>query len=335
MVCRWIVFMLFLELFTLQVAFATVGGLRAEVQEEPINTDMVFLLIDKKSLRADLRTWPKDPKKSNLLMSFRIAIGKSEGDKQFEGDNKTPEGIYLAQKFIDTSGLPKKYGSTAIPINFPNPFDKHRGKTGHGIWLHGVDNSGRIGVEKVTEGCVAFYNKDIKKLSRWVQPYQSVVMIVDGQESVNHPKDISEIKNLTEKWLEAWKSKQEENYFSYYSEDFKLKGMKLPVFKQYKSRIFKNYKQMEVNTFDHRYFSNGKYAVAMMNQDFNGDNRYIANGRKILYWEKSEQGGWEIIREVYENRRLTFFTFRESEIFSHFKDSPSAKLFQISKKTWN
>lgn len=315
--------------------FGTINGLGGEVEIEPINTDMVILLVDKKNLRADLMTWPKNQSKSALLMSFRIAIGKGEGDKQYEGDNKTPEGIYLAQNFINTSRLPKKYGSLAIPINFPNPIDEHLGKTGYGIWLHGVDNSGRINEEKVTEGCVAFYNKDIKNLSRWIKPYQSVVLIVNKKEDANLNSDLAAVREVTSNWLGAWSNKDLAGYLGYYDSGFRHKGMNLEQYKIYKRKIFSNYTNIQVSAFDQRFFSNGKFAMAIMNQNFNGDNRYIAKGRKILYLEKKKDGGWLIIREVYENRRLSFLTFKESEIQSHFKDSPSAKLFRISEKIWN
>ena len=76
-------------------------------------------------------------------MKFKIAIGKEKGDKQYEGDNKTPEGIYLLI-VLSTVAFPEKYGPLALPINFPNDFDKDQGKTGHGIWLHGVADDSRV-----------------------------------------------------------------------------------------------------------------------------------------------------------------------------------------------
>ena len=40
-------------------------------------------------------------------MKFKIAIGKEKGDKQFEDDNKTPEGIYFVNRIIDGKSLPE------------------------------------------------------------------------------------------------------------------------------------------------------------------------------------------------------------------------------------
>lgn len=319
----------------LATSLTSINGLGAEVKVKPLNTDMVFLLVDKQNLRADLMTWPENSEDAALLMSFQIAIGKASGDKQRQGDNKTPEGIYLSQSFIDGSTLPAKYGSMAIPINFPNPVDRHLGKTGYGIWLHGVENKGRIAEKQVTEGCVAFYNKDIKQLTYWLRPHQSVVMIVDGKGPVNSSHDLARVKQLTHEWASAWQQRDIDRYMSHYSPSFRYKSYNKPQYRSHKKAIFGAYRTMAVTMDNHRFFSNGRYAMAVMNQDFNGDDRYVAKGRKILYWQKTPQGDWQILREVYENRRLTFLTFRGSDIKEQFEDSPSAKLFKLSDKTWN
>lgn len=90
-----------------------------------------------------------------------ILIGENEGDKQQEGDKKTPEGIYFTQNFIPQDKLPPNYGYGALPLNYPNFYDSILGKTGYGIWVHGVQD----GVEdNSTEGCVALSNGDMEDL---------------------------------------------------------------------------------------------------------------------------------------------------------------------------
>ena len=61
-----------------------------------------------------------------------------------------------------------------------------------------------------------------------------------------------------------------------------------------------------------------------MNQDFNGDGRYVANGRKILYWTKSENG-WKIAHEVFEKQRFVAQEFSPALFAKLYKSSPSAK----------
>lgn len=278
-------------------------------------SEMILLSIDKQTSHAQLLTWPADHKKSRLLSEFQIAMGKAEGDKVKEGDNKTPEGFYLAQRHRDGSSIPKeRYGPHAIPLNFPNVFDKKEGKTGHGIWLHGAGNDERIAQKNVTEGCIAFYNSDILRLSSWLEPYQGLVLISNDAKKVNIERDLKEIKEVTLAWAEAWKNADIDAYISFYAKDFKLKGRNLKAYKRYKKRVFKSYKKMVVGISDLRVVSHPKYGVAMMNQDFNGDNRFISNGRKILFWEKNEKNQWKITRESFENQRFRGVSFSDSDI---------------------
>ena len=288
--------------------------------------DMIYLHVDKESLTAELRTWPESHKESERLMTLRIAIGKAEGDKQVEGDNKTPEGIYFAQTLIDGKTLPAKYGPFAIPINFPNSYDKAQGKTGYGIWLHGVEKDARIEEAKVTEGCVAFYNADIVALSKWLQPQQTVVLISNGRESANKDDDVAMLTQLSKNWMKAWKVRNADQYISHYSSEFKYRRMDRAAYHNYKKRVFSSYKKMNLEFSDLRVFTHQSYAISVMNQDFNGDNRYVSKGRKVLYWKKVGNT-WKISHEIFERMRFSPQRYSRELLAKVFEESPSAKLF--------
>jgi murein L,D-transpeptidase YafK len=276
--------------------------------------DFMMLMVDKSALAAELRTWPEKFAESKLLKSFKIAIGKAEGDKEFEGDNKTPEGVYFAQHHIDGNTLPEKYGTMAIPIDFPNPIDQMKGKTGHGIWLHGVDRESRIEEAKVTEGCVAFYNSDIANLASWLKSHQGVVVIAGDLKTVNQQDDLEAVRSSTLSWMDSWANRDIDGYISWYAPAFNNAGMNLKAYKDYKQRVFSSYKTMTV-AYDHlRVITHPKYAISFFNQDFRGDNRFVSDGRKVLYWEKTDEGHWRIVREIFEKRRFEFVTFTESEL---------------------
>jgi murein L,D-transpeptidase YafK len=282
-----------------------------------VHNDVIMLTVDKGALTASLKTWSETPEEPNgaiELRHFRIAIGKAEGDKQQEGDNRTPEGVYFAQSHINGNSLPQKYGSLAIPIDFPNPMDRISGKTGHGIWLHGVDRDQRIEEAKVTEGCVAFYNTDIARLSTWLKSFQGVVVIASDTSKVNKPEDLKEVRALTTKWMEAWQQRDIDKYTGFYSSDFRFDKYDLVGYKKYKKNVFNAYKTMSVDFDNLRVVSHPKYAVSFFNQDFNGDDRFRSVGRKVLYWEKQANGGWSIRREVFENRRFELVTFTDAEL---------------------
>jgi len=276
--------------------------------------DFIVLMVDKASLTADLLTWPENFADFKVLKSFKIAIGKAEGDKEVEGDNRTPEGVYFAQNHIDGKTLPQKYGAMAIPIDFPNPIDQLKGKTGHGIWLHGVERDSRIEEAKVTEGCVAFYNKDIWNLTSWLKSHQGVVVIAEDIRDVNRKADLDIVKAQTLDWIQAWSNRNIDTYIDYFSPEFRNNGMNRESYRDYKSRVFNSYKSMSVS-FDHlRVITHPKYAISFFNQDFRGDNHFASDGRKVLYWEKHGDGSWKIMREVFERKRFEFVTFTDQEV---------------------
>lgn len=277
-------------------------------------SDMMVLTVDKTALKADLKTWPEEPTKAATLRSFKIAIGKVDGDKEIEGDNKTPEGIYFAQNHIDGGSLPDKYGTLAIPLNFPNPVDQAASKTGHGIWLHGVDRDQRIEEAKVTEGCVAFYNSDIARLAGWLKSHQGIIVIARDSTSVNSPMDLAAVRQRTLDWIQAWASRDVDSYGSFYAPDFRYAAHNLASYKDYKKRVFGSYKTMSVKYDNLRVITHPKYAVSFFNQDFHGDERFASIGRKILYWERGEDGQWSIKREIFEDRRFETVSFTDAEL---------------------
>ena len=62
--------------------------------------------------------------------------GKYDGDKVSAGDRRTPIGIYnLTQKL---STVDPFYGPMAFVTSYPNLYDRIRGKSGDGIWIHGL-----------------------------------------------------------------------------------------------------------------------------------------------------------------------------------------------------
>lgn len=305
-------------LLTSSVAFGS------EVTPGGNYSDFMMLTVDKSKLSAELRTWPEQQTDSRLLRTFKIAIGKAEGDKQVEGDNKTPEGVYFALNHIDGRTLPEKYGTLAIPIDFPNPIDHKEGKTGYGIWLHGVERDSRIEEAKVTEGCVAFYNKDIANLSSWLKSHQGVIVIAGDAGQVNRNEDLDAVRAATLTWMNAWANRDIDSYIAYYGEGFRNQGMNRDAYKDYKGRVFNSYKAMSVG-YDHlRVITHPKYAVSLFNQDFRGDDRYISNGRKVLYWEKAEDGSWKIAREIFQSRRFEFVTFTDRELAMLVEQAPAS-----------
>ncbi len=89
-----------------------------------------------------------------LVADYYISVGKSGTDKVTEGDARTPLGVYYITSSLDPKSLKDFYGAGALPINYPNPYDVRRGKTGGGIWLHGTPPQQFSRAPLASDGCV-------------------------------------------------------------------------------------------------------------------------------------------------------------------------------------
>lgn len=127
-------------------------------------------LEDNPALPAELVVVNKSARKLHLLEkrspvqvrnTFPSIHGSIEGDKQVEGDLKTPEGVYFVTGPILAPLDFIEYGSQAYALNYPNPVDKLKGKTGSGIWIH---SKGAPIANQVTKGCIAIDLDDIDVL---------------------------------------------------------------------------------------------------------------------------------------------------------------------------
>lgn len=115
-----------------------------------------------------------------LITDFYISQGKAGSNKMREGDNKTPLGVYTITDLLPKHKLTDFYGSLALPLDYPNEWDKRQGKTGHGIWLHGVPANQISSPPKASEGCVVLSNSDIDKLQRYVKVGNTPVLITEN-----------------------------------------------------------------------------------------------------------------------------------------------------------
>ena len=105
------------------------------------------------------------------LKTYKISLGKNPiGHKQFEGDSRTPEGIY----YIDSKN-PKSRYFLNLGISYPNEKDKeyaacYNKSAGGDIKIHGLPNG--LSMAKPlfdiygdwTEGCIAVSNEDMAEL---------------------------------------------------------------------------------------------------------------------------------------------------------------------------
>ena len=119
---------------------------------------------------------------------------------------RTPLGVYHITSRLDDKQLEELYGIGALPLNYPNVHDRRLGRTGSGIWLHGVPRESYARSPYATEGCVALANEDMAYLMRLLEPRRTPVIIADEVKWVK-PDALSvykrEFRALLSKWAEA------------------------------------------------------------------------------------------------------------------------------------
>jgi murein L,D-transpeptidase YafK len=159
------------------------------IKEDIENTSAVWLLIDTKKKRLDVKRGKK------ILASFdKIAIGRrGAGFKNKRGDKITPLGTYKIGWINNKSSFRTFYGFTypsienakealkkglisrvvyysILDAHHSNKIPPQNTSLGGRIGLHGL-GSGNVQVHRLwdwTKGCVAVTNQQIDALSRWI-----------------------------------------------------------------------------------------------------------------------------------------------------------------------
>lgn len=138
--------------------FAVLFSLPGQAGEFPVADRVV---VEKSNRQLHLM------KDGEPLRSFRIALGiRPSGDKEYEGDFKTPEGSYL----LDARNPNSEY-FLSIHISYPNNGDirdaRERGLSpGGAIMIHGQPNEPTRSetyyrTQDWTNGCIAVSNSDM------------------------------------------------------------------------------------------------------------------------------------------------------------------------------
>lgn len=115
------------------------------------------------------------------VANYYVSIGRKGTGKQVQGDKKTPIGIYQIVEELADSKLPELYGVAALTLNYPNSWDKQKGRTGYGIWLHGTPRNTYSRPPLASRGCVVLNNPAMQALiSKYRLHPETPVIITAG-----------------------------------------------------------------------------------------------------------------------------------------------------------
>lgn len=118
---------------------------------------------------------------TQVLKSYNVSLGyEPNGPKMFEGDGRTPEGIY----FIDRMNPNSRY-HLSVGISYPSPTDEARAMgyglpAGRDIFIHGRGTDGNAAIAaKVrdwTAGCIAVSDGEIEEIFSMMRPGVPIVI---------------------------------------------------------------------------------------------------------------------------------------------------------------
>jgi murein L,D-transpeptidase YafK len=229
-----------------------------------------------------------------------ISIGKAGFDKLREGDLKTPVGVYQITRFLSDASLHDKYGNGAFPLNYPNVYDRLRGRTGSGIWLHGLPKGVKSRPRLDSDGCVVVDNETLDRLHDVIRSRETLIVLSPTMEWQSESSESSQtLMKAIEQWRGDWQRIDNDAYLGHYAENFTDSKRDLSAWKKYKTRVNKNKQRIKVDLQKLSvvaYPGEGDLATARFYQIYESDN-YRWRGWKQLLWQLGSDGQWRIVYE--------------------------------------
>ncbi|WP_295687514.1 L,D-transpeptidase family protein [uncultured Nevskia sp.] len=198
-----------------------------------------------------------------VVRNLYAGIGRNGYGKRSAGDLRTPIGIYRVTGWMGDDQLPTLYGAGALPLSYPNSWDRLQGRTGSGIWLHGVPTDTYVRGPRSSEGCVTFSNNDLLSLRSQLRVDSTPVILAEQLDWVPAAQLDAERGPLL-KAIEDWRSQSE----------ITLSDLSLFA-----------------------YPGENGLVLAQFVQNQAGDD--LASGaRRDQYWRRQDDGAWKIVREM-------------------------------------
>lgn len=234
-----------------------------------------------------------------VVGSYPCTTGQALGDKTVKGDLRTPEGVYFVGDRVPRGLDFELYGDIAYTLNYPNPVDQLKGKTGSGIWIHG---RGKRLVPRDTRGCVAMSNPDISSLAPMLTPGTPVVIAsrlsIEEQPGLE-AKTAEAMAELVQRWARDWQDKSEDLFSLYDPERFaRTTRASFSEFVDRKHSIFARQPWIQVMVGNLRAMPGPDYWVTWFDQYYRTASTASTVGKR-LYWMRGSDGSWRIVGQEY------------------------------------
>lgn len=239
-----------------------------------------------------------------IRKSFHATLGKVLGDKEREGDLKTPEGIYIFKQKLMFPALKPKFGKMAFCLNYPNPYDQFVGRTGFDIMLHATNEPERLKQNYDSKGCVVIKDEEIEEVASSIRLGLTPILIFSElkPDDLNPHQDIK-LRTFFEDWVRAWESKDIEQYIFHYHSGFRAQGKNRSTWRAYKQSLNKRYQRIHIGPENLMIYKHPKYSMITFTQNYqsklnSGHWGHRSRGTKFLYVTE-EAGSPKIIAETY------------------------------------
>jgi murein L,D-transpeptidase YafK len=237
-----------------------------------------------------------------FITDYYISQGRYGVNKSREGDQRTPIGVYYVNARIPGPKLPDFYGTGALPLNYPNEWDKRNGRSGSGIWLHGTPSDNFSRPPLSSDGCVVLANPDLQSLYSTAEVGKTVVVISDGIQFVNKTewdKDRGSAGKFMDQWQQDMEATDADKVLANYSPAFRSNlGESLSTWFSRQQKSLNGARPSSVKVRDlslYRYPGKDELIVSTFIQETAvGKNKNAV--RKRQYWQK-EGSQWKIVYE--------------------------------------
>ncbi|MBQ0757689.1 MAG: L,D-transpeptidase family protein [Amphritea sp.] len=236
-----------------------------------------------------------------LIKDYYVSYGRGGVEKTKRGDLRTPLGVYFTTGRLTDDQLPPRYGTGALPINYPNAWDQRLGHTGSGIWVHGSPKDTFSRAPQASEGCLSLSNNHFTELDGIIDLNATPVLIgtsFEWLELDSWKQKKTAFTQVVDNWRSDWESKNTDNYLSHYSKQFNNGDMGFEKFATHKRRVngSKSFIDVDVENLSiYQHPDNQGMFIATFIQNYQSDN-YSGSDIKRQYWV-NEEGNWRIAYE--------------------------------------
>lgn len=266
-----------------------------------VGDDQKFVLVVDTS-RSRMFVYENQGGQLRFVSDYYVSQGRYGVNKSREGDQRTPLGVYYVNARIPGPRLPDFYGTGALPLNYPNEWDKRNGRSGSGIWLHGTPSDNFSRPPLSSDGCVVLANPDLQSLYATAEVGKTVVVISDGIAFVDKNewnRERGPANAFMDRWQQDMEAPEAEKVLANYSPSFRSSlGESLSTWFSRQQKSLNGARPSSVKVRDLsliRYPGKDELIVSTFTQETAVGKSKNAI-RKRQYWQK-EGSQWKIVYE--------------------------------------